>query len=228
MCILLNIIVKMEGVPESHPEHPRQLIPQLCKEFHRLGWCTGMSGGISIKVGKLIYLPPTGVLKERLTPDDLFVFDEQGSLVEGPRGATAKLLRPSQRHPIFFNAFKLRKVNACIHAHSMHAVVASMLFEKEFRISHVEMLEGIRHGVTGEKRWFADTLIVPIINNTDEEGDLCLAVAKTMTKYPDTSCVIVRRHGFYVWGENWKITKAMAECYDYLFELSAKMRTHRL
>lgn len=30
-------------------EHPRKLIPQLCKQFYHLGWVTGTGGGISIK-----------------------------------------------------------------------------------------------------------------------------------------------------------------------------------
>jgi hypothetical protein len=33
------------------PEHPRLLIPKLCKQFYRLGWVTGTGGGISIKYG---------------------------------------------------------------------------------------------------------------------------------------------------------------------------------
>ncbi|KAH9494985.1 hypothetical protein Btru_018324 [Bulinus truncatus] len=32
-------------------EHPRNLIPSLCKQFYDLGWVTGTGGGISIKPG---------------------------------------------------------------------------------------------------------------------------------------------------------------------------------
>ena len=31
------------------PEHPLNLIPELCKQFYTLGWVTGTGGGISIK-----------------------------------------------------------------------------------------------------------------------------------------------------------------------------------
>lgn len=31
-------------------EHPRKLIPELCKQFYHLGWVTGTGGGISIKL----------------------------------------------------------------------------------------------------------------------------------------------------------------------------------
>jgi len=36
--------------------------------------------------------------------------------------------------------------------------------------------------------------------------------------------VLVRRHGVYVWGENWQKAKTMCECYDYLFEIAVKMK----
>ncbi|XP_073870071.1 methylthioribulose-1-phosphate dehydratase isoform X8 [Macaca fascicularis] len=32
-------------------EHPRYLIPELCKQFYHLGWVTGTGGGISLKHG---------------------------------------------------------------------------------------------------------------------------------------------------------------------------------
>lgn len=46
-------------------EHPRKLIPQLCKQFYDLGWVTGTGGGISIKLDDEIYIAPSGVQKER-------------------------------------------------------------------------------------------------------------------------------------------------------------------
>lgn len=40
--------------------------------------------------------------------------------------------------------------------------------------------------------------------------------------------MLVRRHGLYVWGESWEKAKSMAECYDYLLELTVKVRnTHQ-
>jgi ribulose-5-phosphate 4-epimerase/fuculose-1-phosphate aldolase len=32
-------------------DHPRNIIPQICREFHRKGWMTGSGGAISIKLG---------------------------------------------------------------------------------------------------------------------------------------------------------------------------------
>lgn len=34
-------------VQSSDPEHPANLIPELCRKFYHLGWVTGTGGGVS-------------------------------------------------------------------------------------------------------------------------------------------------------------------------------------
>lgn len=36
------------------PQHPANLIPELCRLFYTLGWVTGTGGGISIRDGYVI------------------------------------------------------------------------------------------------------------------------------------------------------------------------------
>lgn len=43
---------------------------------------------------------------------------------------------------------------------------------KEFRISHQEMIKGMRVGGTGSALSYLDTLVIPIIENTPDEEDL--------------------------------------------------------
>jgi methylthioribulose-1-phosphate dehydratase len=61
-----------------------------------------------------------------------------------------------------------------------------------------------------------------------QEEDLKESMAKAMERYPETNAVLVRRHGVYVWGEDWKRAKAMNECFDYLFEIAVKMKQFHL
>ena len=42
-------------VPQD-PEHPRNLIPELCRQFYHLDWVTGTGGGISIKYGLVSFM----------------------------------------------------------------------------------------------------------------------------------------------------------------------------
>ncbi|KAJ1912310.1 Methylthioribulose-1-phosphate dehydratase [Mycoemilia scoparia] len=209
-------------VQSTDEHHPSNLIPKLCEQFYHLGWVTGTGGGISIRKDQHVYIAPSGVQKERIKPSDMFVMDlKTRNLLRAPTAP----LKQSACTPLFFNSYTMRDSGACIHTHSKHAVLATLLWPgKEFRISHQEMIKGIRVGSTKENLRFHDTLVVPIIENTAQEEDLTDRMAKAMEEYPDTNAVLVRRHGVYVWGESWEKAKTMCECYDYLFELAVDMK----
>jgi len=204
-------------------EHPRVLIPELCRLMYSLGWVTGTGGGITIKRGDKIYIAPSGVQKERIKPEDMFVLDKLGSQLSVPgRG-----LKPSACTPLFFNAYRMRDAGSVIHTHSQYAVMATLLNEKEFRITHQEMIKGIMvwKGSWAQSTYlnFNEELVVPIIENTNHEEDLQERMALAMEEYPTSCAVLVRRHGVYVWGPTWQKAKTMCECYDYLFEIAFKM-----
>jgi len=159
-------------------------------------------------------MAPSGVQKERLRPDDLFELDRAGQIVKAPAGD----LKLSACAPLFLHAFDLRDAGAVIHSHSMSAMLATLVFGDELRVTHLEMMKGIRG--TG----YHDELVVPILENTAHECDLADAMADAIRRYPKTFAVLVRRHGVYVWGRDWVEAKTHAECYDYLFEAAVKMK----
>ena len=86
------------------PSHPRSLIPELSRQFFQQGWCSGNSGGISVRQGNNIYMAPAEVQKERLEHDDLFVLKPDGSTSQAP--PAEKKLTLSQSAPLFMNAYK--------------------------------------------------------------------------------------------------------------------------
>ncbi|XP_026562916.1 methylthioribulose-1-phosphate dehydratase isoform X1 [Pseudonaja textilis] len=213
--------------------HPRNLIPELCRQFYHLGWVTGTGGGISMKHGSdfsfppsnEIYIAPSGVQKERIQPEDMFVCDIEEKDISGP--PSHKKLRKSQCTPLFMNAYIMRGAGAVIHTHSKAAVMATLLYPgKEFKITHQEMIKGIQKCTTGGYFRYDDMLVVPIVENTPEEKDLKDRMSHAMNMYPDTCAVLVRRHGVYVWGETWEKAKTMCECYDYLFDIAVQMKQH--
>ncbi|XP_007468127.1 PREDICTED: methylthioribulose-1-phosphate dehydratase [Lipotes vexillifer] len=204
-------------------EHPKYLIPELCKQFYHLGWVTGTGGGISLKHGNEIYIAPSGVQKERIQPEDMFVCDINEQDISGP--PPYKNLKKSQCTPLFMNAYTMRGAGAVIHTHSKAAVMATLLFPgREFKITHQEMIKGIKKCISGGYYRYDDMLVVPIIENTPEEKDLEERMARAMNDYPDSCAVLVRRHGVYVWGETWEKAKSMCECYDYLFDVAVSMK----
>src|SRR6185436_13271524 len=200
----------MSGRPST-----ASLICDLAREFYRLGWATGTGGGICIREGDEVVIAPSAVQKERMEPEQMFTLSIDGSVLRRPDDPS---LRPSKCTSLFMAAIRLRGAGAVIHSHSVHAVLATLLFDREFEISGLEMIKGI------EGMSCYDRLVVPIIENTARECDLTLSLEAAIVAYPRAQAVLVRRHGFYVWGRDWMQAKTQAECYDYLFRAAVEMR----
>lgn len=73
-------------ITSTDPSHPANYISSLCRQFYTHGWVTGTGGGLSIKHGKHVYLAPSGVQKELMRPEDMFVMDhESGEYLRRPK-----------------------------------------------------------------------------------------------------------------------------------------------
>ena len=203
-----------------------RLISELCDQFYGLGWVSGTGGGISIRGEDGIYMAPSGVQKERIAPDDVFLLDgaelTQCRVLRRPASAALKV---SECQPLFYNAFRMRGAGAVIHSHSIWAVLATRLCSPQgragvFACEGLEMQKGLRGKGCFER------IEVPIIANTARESELTESMAAAMQAHPDVDAVLVAGHGVYVWGETWVKAKTQAECYDYLFR--AVVEAHRL
>ncbi len=125
-------------------------------------------------------MAPSGVQKERLRPEDIFLLSARGHrrarLRGGARAATWRL-KVSECRPLFFNAYRLRDAGAVMHSHSVWAVLAARLFAPqggpgEFVCQGLEMQKGLRgFGCF-------DTLRVPIIANTPRESQPTASMAE--------------------------------------------------
>jgi methylthioribulose-1-phosphate dehydratase len=193
---------------------PQQTIVELCRQMYQLGWATGTGGGISVRQGGRVYMAPSGVQKERLREDEIYVLDESAQVLSGP---TRPGLKPSECAPLFYNAFRLRDAGAVLHSHGIFALLATLTDRDTFECTELEMIKGISgYG-------YYDRLVVPIIENTARECDLADRMAAAIEAYPQSSAVLVRRHGVYIWGRDAWHAKTQAECYHYLFEASVRM-----
>ena len=194
---------------------PQRVIVDLCRQFYEQGWATGTGGGISVRENGRVYMAPSGVQKERIAEEDIFVLDEQGAVIEAPARPGLKV---SECSSLFYNAFRLRNAGAVLHSHSIHAMLVTLLNREVFECTEIEMIKGLAgHG-------YYDRVQVPIIDNTARECDLADRMAQAMQEYPKSHAVLVRRHGVYIWGRDWVHAKTQAECYHYLFEAAVRMR----
>ncbi|KAH9650632.1 putative bifunctional methylthioribulose-1-phosphate dehydratase/enolase-phosphatase E1 [Citrus sinensis] len=207
----------------------RVLISELCRHFYTLGWVSGTGGSITIKVHddsipkpqQLILMSPSGVQKERMEPEDMYVLSGNGTTLSSPspKPYPHKPPKCSDCAPLFMKAYEKRDAGAVIHSHGIESCLVTMInpMSKEFRITHMEMIKGIKgHG-------YYDELVVPIIENTAYENELTDSLAKAIDAYPKATAVLVRNHGIYVWGDSWINAKTQAECYHYLFDAAIKL-----
>ena len=83
----------------------RNTMVSLCKEFHQLGWMTGTGGAISMKHGEDIFITPSGVLKENVKEDDIFILSANGQVTKQPDNHSLKF---SSCFPNFQHIYRLR------------------------------------------------------------------------------------------------------------------------
>ncbi|KAG9448123.1 hypothetical protein H6P81_014251 [Aristolochia fimbriata] len=232
-------LLASEAYIESKPvKDARALVSELCRHFYTLGWVSGTGGSITIKVHddsipksqQLIVMSPSGVQKERMVPEDMYVLSGSGSILSAPspKPYPQKPPKCTDCAPLFMKAYQTRNAGAVIHSHGMESCLVTMIqpHSKQFRvnftnlmfkITHMEMIKGIQgHG-------YHDELVVPIIENTAHEGELTESLSQAIEAYPKTTAVLVRNHGIYVWGDSWISAKTQAECYHYLFDAAIKL-----
>jgi methylthioribulose-1-phosphate dehydratase len=208
--------------PIRTADDAKRIIVALCQRFYAQGWVSGTGGGISVRLGDRVFMAPSGVQKEMIQPEWIYELTLGGDVVAGPDPATGFTV--SQCRPLFLAAMKLRGAGAVIHSHSRAAVLATVLAElkgsSHVTLTHLEMLKGLK-GVG-----YADVHRVPVIANTAHECDLADSLSAGIADNPGVHAILVKRHGMYVWGDDWLAAKRHAECYDELLGQAVDM--HRL
>jgi len=200
---------------ESDEAVTRSLVCELLPLFYDKGWVAGTGGGICTRLGEhTALMAPTGVHKERVLPNDLFVVDvASGGVIRPPKNIS---LRLSECGPIFCEILNRRGAGSVMHTHALSAVLAADLAhgQEEVILEGLEMLKGIR-GLTN-----VDLHAVPIVHNTARESELVAQIIEACEKkaYEKSYCILVRDHGAYIWGKDLWETKRHAEVYHFLFE----------
>jgi hypothetical protein len=90
---------------EKSVQEAKELICDLCRNLYNQGHVSGTGGGISVRTsdGERIVMAPSGVQKERMVPEDMFVLDVQGNVVHTPdaRPPPYKPPKLSECSPLF-------------------------------------------------------------------------------------------------------------------------------
>jgi methylthioribulose-1-phosphate dehydratase len=211
-------------VDEAEKDHPLNLIPYLCNQYYDKGM-SGTGGGMAILSNDLIYTTPSGVHKERLSPSDLFILsnDVTRTIVRG-NGILSECFE-------LFDVVLKRGFGCVIHTHSIDTVLVTKLFKNEFTVTGMEMIKGLRR-LDGKRYKNSETVRVPILENTERECQLvggltrCVEEMEEREKRGGDGCcvVLVRGHGVFVWGTDWKDAKTQFECISYLCRAVVQMK----
>ncbi len=87
------------------------------------GLVVGTSGNVSVRVGDLVLVTPTGVRYDRLGPDELTAVDLGGAQRIGT-------LRPTSELPMHLAVYRSTAARAVVHTHAVHATAASTLVDE--------------------------------------------------------------------------------------------------
>jgi len=191
----------------------RELVCELLRLLYDKDWASGTGGGIcALEAPGRLLLAPTGVHKERVRPDDLFVVDvDSGEVLEA---ASDPSLRPSECSDIFRAVIKARGAGSVVHSHALSAVLACDQAVDAITIERLEMLKGIP-GLSN-----TDRHLVPVVENTPREPELTGDVERVLddARFANAHAIGVRDHGAYLWGTDAWEAKKIAEVYHFLFD----------
>lgn len=87
------------------------------------GLVVGTSGNVSVRVGDLVLVTPSGVAYDRLGPGDRLAVDREGGHVLGAHVPTSEL-------PMHLAVYRDTGAGAIVHTHAPHATAVSMLVDE--------------------------------------------------------------------------------------------------
>jgi L-fuculose-phosphate aldolase len=94
----------------------RRLLCEYGRRASGTGLVIGTSGNLSVRMGDLVAVTPSGISLDRLEPGDCPIVDVEGHLVEGE-------LQPSSETPMHLAVYTATGAGAIVHTHSTFATV---------------------------------------------------------------------------------------------------------
>ena len=62
----------------------KEIIASLARQFYTLGWFPGSGGSLTIRESPdRIFIAPSGVQKERIKAEDVFIIDRNAEVIQG-------------------------------------------------------------------------------------------------------------------------------------------------
>jgi len=204
-----------------HENHPRRLVPELSAQFHKNQWFVGMGAGgfVSIKQGGSIYIAASNVAKDRMTSDDLYVYNaNDSSITLSP--SQDKKLSPCEVASQILLIFKERKgASAVMHCNGKLPSLASLIYSgSEFKMKNQGIIKGLYNEALKRNFNAEEIVTIPILEDLNQSK-----LKEVLQKSNSCNAVIIRNQGLFTWADDWLKCKAAAECYHQLIDISIEM-----
>ena len=187
-------------------------LAELGRSFYSRGWVLGTSGNFSAVVSRdplRLAITSTGLDKGTLTPANFLEMDNTGAVVHGEG-------RPSAEAQLHLAIVKVLNAGAVLHTHSVWSTVLSGTHAAQggIALSGFEMLKGLEGVRTHKHREW-----LPIIENSQDMGELAQTVSTTLRENPGIHGFLLREHGLYTWGASLQEAKRHIEILEFLMEV---------
>ncbi|KAK9150148.1 hypothetical protein Syun_008457 [Stephania yunnanensis] len=217
---VLPTTISPKPFTETKPiKDTKALASDLCRHFYSLGWVSGTGGSLSIKVHdesipkpqQLIVMAPSGVQKERMVAEDMYVVSSNGSVLSGPKfkGYPHKPPKCSDCAPLFMKISHMEMIKG-IQGHGYYDELVVPIIEN--RAHEFELTESLTEAVlldkscsqyVGSPLMLRDNLLLALIELVQAVQRSIVHPIEFIEAYPKTTAVLVRNHGVFVWGDSW-------------------------
>jgi methylthioribulose-1-phosphate dehydratase len=211
--------------PETEPQKSRpasfskfaEELAEIGRSFYSRGWVLGTSGNFSAVVSRdplRLAITSTGLDKGNLAT---------GHFIE--MGADSKIIRgngkPSAEALLHLAIVRGREAGAVLHTHSVWSTVLSGAHASKggVALEGYEMLKGLKGVRTHQHREW-----LPILENSQDMGELSQVVSKTLSEHPAIHGFLLREHGLYTWGASLQEAKRHVEILEFLIEVAVRSR----
>jgi L-fuculose-phosphate aldolase len=115
--------VQLRDTPAVRLERERRQVVDVCRRMRADGLVVGTSGNVSVRVGDLVVVSPSGLDYDDMTPASVGIHSLDGAPVEAS-------MPPTTEMPMHLAIYERTDAGAVVHTHSTAATVLSTLVDE--------------------------------------------------------------------------------------------------
>lgn len=217
----MNHLKSIFSLSETENNCITELTQLICK-LNQTGHSPATSGNYSVRLTtntNYVLISESGLEKEFFTETNLLPVDYRTASLHPDFEFKNKKI--SDEAALHLKIYQNTKAQCVLHSHLLESIVCAELSMNHFIIfKNLEILKGL-NGIKDHNT----EIQVNIVNNSQNIQNLAEEIAPLIL---DSPIILIRGHGFYVWGDSFKQAKRHLEVFEYLFKYTILTNTLRL